>query len=167
MPRIKDHKLEIFCREYVQHWNAAKAARSVGISQASASTVGNNWLKKPHVIRRISELVENRIEDFEHSKEEIIAEMNALATFNMGDCYDDDNNLIHPADLPKHIQQCIKEVKTAFNRHTGKTDIVEIKFHDKRSALDHMMKYHNAYEDHQKSGAGEIHVWMDEIDQKA
>ena len=121
----------------------------------------------PHVMNRVNELIDDRLAGYVLTKEEVVAELNSLATFNMKDCYDDDGRLMQPSDLPRHIAACIKEVETAYNRFTGKTEVVKIKFHDKRAAVSDMMKYYNAFEDHQNSGATEFHVHLDEIDAKA
>ena len=44
----KEARYDAFCMSYVQHWNAAQAAREVGYSPKSARRQGNRLLIQGH-----------------------------------------------------------------------------------------------------------------------
>lgn len=47
-------KQELFCQRFVQHANAAVAARAAGYSPRSARTAGHRLLRRPEVLARIA-----------------------------------------------------------------------------------------------------------------
>lgn len=161
--RLRDLQLERFCREYVANGhNGTKAAISVGKNKASAAWWASEQLKIPKVFQRVLQLEEDIIDSLILSKEEVVAEMNKLAVFDPRMAYDEEGNLLHPKDMDEITAANIKEV-TVIN---GK--VVGVKFLDnKRGAIQDMMKYYNAFEDHQKSKVADVHIHFDDKDRDA
>lgn len=161
--KLQDKLLERFCRAYVMNGhNGAAAARSVGKSSANAPVWASHQLSNPKVMERLFQLNEDILDGFVLSKEEAVAEMNKLAIFDPRHAFDEDGQLLHPKDMDDVTAANVKEVEMLDGV------VTKVKFLDnKRSAIQDMMKYYNAFEDHQKSGVGEIHVHIDEKDAKA
>ena len=156
MARLKNRRHEVFCREYVNRgFNGAAAARAAGSTEISARKTASDWLSKPDIVARIDELNEDLLDDLVMTKEEVIAEMNKMASFNMADVYDDDGRMLKVHEMPRDEAAAIKEI--------GPNGIKV----DKRAALDSMMKHYNAFEDHQNAGKAEMNVYLDDKDAEA
>lgn len=164
MPRLKNRRHERFCQCYVSdgRFNGAAAARAVGVSRDSAHVQASKWLSNANILGRVDELTQDILSDVLMTKEELIAELNKLAKFNPKDLYDDDGRLIPVHELNPDVAASVQEIETV--------DGVPVKVKggkDKSKAIETGLKYYNAFEDHQKSGAGEIHVHLDSKDQDA
>lgn len=60
MPKLENPKEELFANEYVKDFNASRSAIAVGHAEKGAGTRGYEYLQKPSVQKRISELVASR-----------------------------------------------------------------------------------------------------------
>ena len=162
--RLKDRQLERFCREYVDNGhNGAKAARAVGKSEGNAAQWASEQLRKPKVLQRVMDINDGHIESLIYSKEEALAELNELATFDIRDAYDDDGNLLPIHQMSKAAAAAVKEVEMFPNGKVAGAKFLDVK----HRAVVKMLEYHNAFEDHQKSGSGEVHIHFDEKDEQA
>lgn len=162
MPRLKNMRHERFAQNYCANgFNGAKAARSVGVTTRSSSVQASKWLANSNIFARVQEIIEKDDQLFEMTKEETIAEINKLAKFNMQQLYDDDGRIMPLHEMDEAIAVGVNEI--TYDR-TGQVESVKCG-KDKRAALDMLMKHHNQYEQHQKSG--EIHIHFDEKDKKA
>jgi phage terminase small subunit len=58
MPKTEGltEKQKIFCREYIYDWNATRAAKAAGYSEATAFSIGAENLKKPLIQAYIAEI---------------------------------------------------------------------------------------------------------------
>ena len=165
MTRLKHKKHERFCRVYTTNgFNGSAAARAVGYSERSCDGTAYDILRYPQVIVRIAELMSDIDEKLEMTQEETVAELNKLAKFNPQDMYDDDGFLIPIHQLDADVAANVKEIE--HEPITGKVTKVKAGG-DKKGALDMQMRYHNAYENDQKAGAGIIVIPLDEKDMKA
>ena len=62
MKKKLTNKEEMFIREYLVDNNGARAARAAGYSVKTARNIANENLSKPHIINRIMEVQEERLE---------------------------------------------------------------------------------------------------------
>lgn len=163
MPRLKNRRHERFAREYIrQNFNGAAAARAVGCPHTSARTTASDWLAKPNVSARVTELADNLLDDILVSKEELIAESNKLAMFNPKDMYDEDGQLLPIHEMDDDVAISVQEMEMLGAR------VIKIKAgRDKRAAIEQGLKMHNAFENHQEAGSGIINIQMDEKDERA
>jgi len=165
MSKLKEQQIERFCQEYVTNgYKGTKAARAVGKSQASAATMASEWLSNPKILGRVMELQEDLLNDIIMTKQEAIAEMNKLAIFDPRKAFDEEGRLLSVHEMDAVTAAAVKEIEV--NPLSGEPTIVKF-LDNKRTAIDSMLKHYNAYEDHQKSGAGEMNVYLDDKDAKA
>lgn len=69
-----------FARQYVSsNFNGAKAARAVGVSEASARTQACKWLREPEVLAMVKEETDERADRLRVTEERIIDAYAALA----------------------------------------------------------------------------------------
>jgi hypothetical protein len=124
---------------------------------------------------RVQQLMAKDAEKLQTTKEEALAELDALVTFNPQDLYDDDGHLIPIQDLPRSVAASIKEIKSKAlvtldedgnERLVVSPELVKAGA-DKRAAIDMVLRLHNAYEDDQRAGAGEVHIHLDDKDLQA
>ena len=64
-----------FCKEYVVHFNATRAAKASGYSLKTAEKIGSENLKKPEIIKEINRLQEKTNKKLEVSAEKVILEL--------------------------------------------------------------------------------------------
>jgi phage terminase small subunit len=63
MAKIKDRRRELFCLEYIQDFNGTKAAIRAGYSPKTAGSIANEILKKPDILARVRELIQQRCDE--------------------------------------------------------------------------------------------------------
>jgi phage terminase small subunit len=165
-------KREKFCQQYVLTQNATQSylfAYSTArrpIKATSAATEGWNLLRKPEIQARMKEL---RIHGHEHlmvSFEETLQEIGGLAMFDPKDMFDDNGRVLPIHEMPIVARKMIHEFKQFETESTNEEGDVtstryetEIKYgKDKGKYLDMVMKFYNAYAEHQKAGTGIIVV---------
>jgi len=73
MPRLKDEQRETFCREYVHHFNATKAAFAAGYPNPTVA--GTNLLCYPEVKARARELNERQLRQRDITAERTMQEL--------------------------------------------------------------------------------------------
>ncbi len=165
-------KREKFCQQYVLTQNATQSyilAYSTArrpIQDNSAATLGWNLLRNIEVQARLKEL---RIHGHEHlmvSFEETLQEIGGLAMFDPKDMFDEDGRVLPIHEMPIVARKMIHEFKQYSTDSTNEAGDVtatryetEIKYgKDKGKYLDMVMKFYNAYQEHQKAGSGIIVV---------
>jgi phage terminase small subunit len=133
-----------------------------GYSVHTAGSIAHELLKKPEILKRIQVLNDDILDGVMMSKEEALAAMAMMAKFNPQDAYDEHGQLLPIHEMPPEVAMQIKEIE----RH-GST-ITSVRFqNDRRAATESLLKHYNAFEDHQKSGRGEINVFLDDKDKEA
>lgn len=126
-----------FCRFYVDHFNASKAARQAGYSEHSAGIIGHENLKKPKIQRYKEYLVKHMLDDAEISPERILRELAKVAFYDPADLYDDEGKLLHVKDLPPDVRAAITQVEhdTVGKVGEDKVQIINTKYRlDSRKA---------------------------------
>ena len=134
-------KEEEFCRQYVVLRNGAKAAVAAGYKEKRARITAHELRTKRNIRERISQLEKEWQQDSEVSKEQIIAELKAIAFSNIQDDFlptDADPQQYLPFGeeviralpaRPRHITAAIESVKISAKGE------VEIRRHNKVAAL--------------------------------
>lgn len=132
---------EEFCRQYVVLRNGTRAALAAGYAEGSAAVQASRLLKKDKVLRRIAELEAEWRADSNISREQIIAELKAIAFSNIQDD-------LMPTDMdPQHYLPFGEEVIRALparpryvtaaieSVRVTKAGEVEVRRHNKVAAL--------------------------------
>ena len=163
-----ERKHEIFCMQYVLTQNAttsylaAYSTKSRPMKDTSAATEGWRLLRNPDIQARIKELRIHGHDSLMVSFEETLQEIAALAMFDPRDMFDEDGNLMKLADMPPVARKMVHEIEfTTDDDGQEWLRTAKVKYgKDKGKYLDMVMKFYNAYSEHQKAGSGTITVQM-------
>jgi phage terminase small subunit len=152
-----------FYREWLIDYNATQAAIRAGYSKKSAYAQGCALLKHPEGIIYLEQLQRELNEQLKVTREQVIEEMARIGMVDIRRIFTDGGNLKNPGALDTDTARAVKSVEVVTKtvgvgedaelEHTHK-----IQFHDKMKALDGLAKHFNLYEDHQKSGVGEVNI---------
>lgn len=136
-------KRELFCQHYVANgFNATQAAISAGYSEDSARTQGPRLLRNDAVTRRIATLMAPGLKKNGVNLENMLAQISAVANFDVRKLYDADGNRIPIHLLDDETAAAVMRVnKGAIGDVHG-----EVITYDKMKAADMAMKYLGAYE---------------------
>ena len=105
-------KQEMFCREYLVDLNATQAAIRAGYSEKTASEMGYENLRKPHLTAFISELFSARSDKVDISAEWVLLEAKKSYELN-ADTFDNDDSkkeMVNAAAAGKFLELCGKHV---------------------------------------------------------
>lgn len=78
-------KQQMFISEYLVDFNATRAAKSAGYSEATAGAIGHENLQKPEILGEIEKRMAARHKRLEISADRILDELRKLAFSNMQD----------------------------------------------------------------------------------
>lgn len=170
--RAENLKHEKFAQHYVITQNATEAyqvaygTKAKPIAAPTAGTLGWRLLKKVDVIARVKELRVLGHDQLMTSFEETLQEVGGLAMFDPKDMFDDDGRILPVNEMPPIARKMVHEFKQMSVESTNEEGEVtstryetEIKYgKDKGKYLDMIMKFYNAYQEHQKAGTGVIVV---------
>lgn len=159
---LKDNH-EAFCQSYVICWNATTAAKEAGYAKDTAYSQGHRLLQRMDIQIRIEQLKHEANEQFAVTRERVITELGRLAFSDIRKVFGDGRSLKDVTDLDDHTAAAVESIKVVANKERGEVvdHTHEIKLANKGAALDKLAKHFNIYEDHQKSGAGEMHVTIE------
>lgn len=175
-PKKTSHKVlakaEIFCREYIIHRNATKAAIAAGYSEATAGARGSILLRNVKNQARIDELEKERLERLRLDADQILDEARKLATSDVTDLFDDEGKMKPMNEWPADLRRCVSsvEVEELFDyerdddgrmqkTHIGYTK--KIKLWDKTKALEMLGRNKKLFTDVVENKGG-ITLIMDE-----
>jgi phage terminase small subunit len=167
-------KREKFCQQYVLTQNATESyqvshgTKARPIQENTAATAGWRLLRNSEVLARVKEL---RVLGHDHlmvSFEEALQEIGGLAMFDPKDMFDDAGNVLPIPEMPIVARKMIHEFEQLRTDSTNEAgDVTSSRFDtkikygkDKGKYLDMIMKFYNAYDEHQKAGSGIINVQM-------
>lgn len=94
MPRLKDEQRETFCRDYVHHFNATKAAFTAGYP--NPNTAGMNLLCYPEIKARCRELNERQLRGKDISAERTMLELARVSFSDIRKIVDPETGLLKP-----------------------------------------------------------------------
>ena len=166
---LDDPRRELFCREYVIDFNAHQAAIRSGYSAKTAYSYASQLMKRMDVQIRIEELKAQVMEKVDLRREDVINEMRRIAFADTRKLFiPGGRNLVDIHDLDDDTAAAVESIEVVANTQQGAVvDYThKIKMSSKLGALKELGKHFNIYEDHQKSGGGEMHVHIEGMDSK-
>ena len=125
-------KQHAFCHEYILDWNASRAARKAGYSIRTSTETGYENLTKPHIKQYIDLIKDDIAKEAGISKLSLINELKVLASSNLPKIIEKfkTGGL---SELSDDEQKCIIE-------YIGNDSSVKLKLHDKRGAIQDILK---------------------------
>lgn len=133
-------KQAMFVMEYLIDLNATQAAIRAGYAPRSASTEGARLLANDKVQAYIDDLMDARAHRMLISQDKVVRELARVALFDPHQVYDEEGRLRPIRDMPADIRAAISSIK-----HLSDGSI-EVKFWDKNSAIDKLMKHMGLFE---------------------
>ena len=171
MNNTVENQMDLFAREWLIDFDGQAAAIRAGYSAKTAAAQASRLLTQPRVINLITKLQEVTNDKLQLTRERVIEEMARVGLvdvrklFNNGRLRD-----IESLDDDTAAAVSSVEVVTSTLGHGEDVEIEhthKIKMHPKMQALDKLGQHFNIYEDHQKSGSGEVHIHLDDKDSQA
>lgn len=165
-------KQMLFCREYIIDFNAKQAAIRAGYPEKSAAVEAHKLLKTAPIQNYLSSIKKEVSDRLNVTVDDIMKELMSIGFSNIRDFIDDDNKIKNLSSVKRKKTSSISHYKitrSEFGKgsHEGKKETVEIRFHDKLSALEKIAKRINFYPDGMSAegdGSGEtVHMDADEF----
>lgn len=130
-----------FVQEYLVDFNGRQAALRAGISETDngASSVAKGLLREPEVVAAIRQAMTEGLQERIRLRQRIIEELSAIAFYDAGDHVKVEGRrvvLTDTDDLTDDQRRAVKRYKQT----TGKTECLEVEFHDKVKALETLAK---------------------------
>jgi hypothetical protein len=136
-----------FINEYLQDFNATRAARVAGYSGSDPIVAVRGWevLQRPHVHAALTRDVNLRTACLGSTPSTTLREAAWIAHADISRIFKEDGVTIHRIiDLPIEVRRCIASVKVLKRNLTtgdGKMDeVIEVKFWNKNQALELLAK---------------------------
>lgn len=154
-----------FCQKYVgdAHFNGAEAARMIGVSDKSASSLAAQWLADLETQLYVELLKAQAAESARIDLERAVLEIKRLAISDTRKLFDRYGRLIPIHDLPDDIAAAIESFKVKTVRAPGgeptEVDhVVEVKLAPKTRALQQLGDHFNIFKDSEKAKAPVINI---------
>ncbi len=138
-----------FSTEYVRlHLNATKAAISAGYAPSSAAGMGCRLLKDD----RVRFLIDEEMSRVEREKKpetrfQTLETTSLIANADIGDCFDENNELKSFKDMPEHVRKSIQSVTLTPTKYGMRMNIRQ---YDKQKSLELLAKYNHILEQEAK-----------------
>ena len=136
-------KQELFCAEYLVDLNATQAAIRAGYSEASASAIGAENLRKPLIAERVAKMFAKRSERTTITADKVLREM-AIVAFSDHSEYKitDGGSAEMKGDAPPEAIRAVASVRVKVRSGPGGDEReTELKLWDKPTALRSLMKH--------------------------
>ena len=167
------HKKRRLVREWMNNgYHATNAAITLGYSAATAAQAVSRIFAEPEVIEYITQVQQKIDDELDFDRVDILNEMGRIALADTRQIFNEDGTLKPIHMLDDDTAAAVKSVKVV-SRALGHGKDVEIEhthevqLHAKQPALTDLAKHFNLYEDHQKSGKGEMTVIIEGKDERA
>lgn len=139
-----------FCEYYTIYLNATKAALSAGYSEKTAYSIGARLLKQVEIKAHIAQLLEEKT----IKREEILARLSEMATFDIGDITDSQGNVDFTIAKEHGLTRAIKSIKRKITKDGE--EHIEYELYDAQAALVHLGRAYSLFgEKPQKVDGGE------------
>ena len=166
-----NERQEMFCQRFTVHFTGNKAAIEAGYSDNCASVTASKLLKKQAIKDRVRELMAPAKEKAARervTRDQVIDEFGRIGLSDVRKLYNEDGSLKDVDQLDEDTAAAIEsiEVVTTKDDDGNVQRTHKYKLASKNTALRNLGQHFNIYEDHQKSGTGEIHVHIDGVDAK-
>lgn len=155
---------ELFCQAYATNgFNATKAAEAAGFSPISSRNQGHRLLQNFDVQLRVEELKLATTTKLQLTRERVIEEFARIGLSDVRKVFGEGRALKNIQDLDDDTAAAVESIEVVANTGDGEEVIYthKIKLASKVAALKNLGQHFNIYEDHQKSGMGEIHVHIE------
>lgn len=132
MPRLKKQQHEDFALAYAKNFNATRSAEAAGSTAKRLDQAGYEYLRKPEILRRIEELVNERRLAMQVDADNYDRAVGAVAFTDPIEVisFDDDGLMIRNIDdIPAQARLAISEVRI------DKDGAKSVKFHSRPQAL--------------------------------
>jgi len=152
-----------FYREWLIDYNATQAAIRSGYSPDTAYAQGSRLLKHAEGVKYLMALQEDLNAKLTITREDVINEMAKIGFSDIRSVFTSADQLKSISSLDDRTAAAVQSVEVV-TRTLGQGDDAEveythkIKLGDKMKALHNLGQHFNIYEDHQKSGQGEINI---------
>lgn len=157
-------KQKRFCELYIFDFNASKAAREAGYSEATAGEIGYENLKKPEIKAYIKELEDDLAKTSGISRLMVIQEFKKLAFSSIAHMHNTWVTRKEFEELTEEQKACIQEISTkvttekdAFGNPVS-WEYVKVKLYDKARALESINKMLGYHEPEKIAITGETQV---------
>lgn len=142
-------KQSLFVSEYLVDGNATQAAIRAGYSAKTAGSIGEENLKKPEIAAEIKAALERRNQRVEVKADDVLRELLRLAMVDIGEAYDENNNLKKLHDMPPGVRRSIAQIETHYigGGEDGAIEVKKVKFNDKTKALELLGKHLKLFTD--------------------
>ena len=144
-------KQDLFCREYLVDLNATKAAIRAGYKEKAAGQYGYELLQKPHIQKRVSELMAERADRVEVTADRVLQELADLAFFDPSKIFEFQNGGIRIKDTADMSDRERRAVVQA-SEMAGAVVKTDVKLADKISALTLLGKHLKMFTDKTEIG---------------
>lgn len=129
------------------------AAMAVGVSETSAAVMASKWLKLPEFVEELEAIDRRAREKSQITVENLVLELGRLAFVDISRAYDSMGNLKPMHEWPDDVRRaCVgfemteEVIADAEGIEIGKARLKKVKFIDKTTAIDKLMKHFpNAY----------------------
>lgn len=138
-------KQEMFCREYIVSLNATQAAIKAEYSEKTANRIANALLSKVDIQKRISELMEQRVERVEYDADYVLKRCIEIDQLDVTDIMDDNYNFKPLSQWPKQWRTSISaiDVQELMGSNDIPSAIKKIKWPDKTKNLELLGRHVN------------------------
>jgi len=153
-------KQEKFCIEYVRIGNKSEAYRNAyNPKNSKEETINENasrLSKNSKVLARVKQLREELLERNKMTLDKVVQGIAEIATFDIAELYDENNNLKSIHDIPANIRTAISGIKTleefdGFGKDRTSIGFTkDVKIINKMEAYRELMKHFGGYENNNK-----------------
>jgi len=129
-------KQDLYCQEYARTGNSTKSAEFAGYNYPDRH--GYALRQKPHILDKIQEYIDQRNKDSNVTAKMVINELWNIATFDLGELFNEDGKLKPILEIPKQYRKALSMVETRAEIQDGVkvADLTKIKVWDKIKALE-------------------------------
>ena len=165
MGKLPDARQEKFCHEYVFSFgHGTQSAINAKYSKKTARSQASTLLTKLNIQQRIAELREEHHDVLMAPKSEVLQKLAAIARFDPRNMFDGQGKLKKIADLDSPEAFNLQEFEVLKGDDSITLKVKAGK--DQMSAIEKVMRFYNAYEDHQRAGGGEVNIQITGKDAK-
>lgn len=136
-----------FVEEYLVDLNATQAAKRAGYNPKTAHTIGHENLSKPEIAAELA-IRRRAVQDrTEITQDRTLLEIARLAFSDPRRAFRSDGALLPVKEWPDDVAASIASIKVKRVLEDGApTEVAEVKFWDKNSALEKAAKFQGLYE---------------------
>lgn len=157
MPKLKDKRQEEFCQRYIIRFSGKLSAIGAGFSAKTAIVQASQLLTKPHIQKRIAELIKNRSERTQITQDMVLQELAVLGFSdfkNYGQVKEDGKLEFYPfKKIQEEKTRAINSIKEVTSAGGGRS--ISLKLHEKVRPLELVGKHLGMFvERHELAGEG-------------